>query len=268
MYKLIRLFAPVVLSLFLCGLFAGPGWGDYIPLGVMGTGPSESELYASGPDIVSFNGVFTAEAKLVEGNNYLTKFLSMKVVVPDGFQIIDSGHFNTQDRTYKVVIKAPNRIVNKEEIVFKMRFESNGVIQHVESTYKISVKDPMQIKYGFDPSNVPPDYNGNINLAIAVETLPTYIPCGYYILGGQGFGEENTLASDTALPRILETLGFFYALTPTENQNGDKQLDSSRVAIGIGVYLVSLLFYDLPNLYKYHEDKLEIAKLKREGKVK
>lgn len=28
MYKLIRLFAPVVLSLFFCGLFAGPGWGE------------------------------------------------------------------------------------------------------------------------------------------------------------------------------------------------------------------------------------------------
>jgi len=255
MYKLIRSIAPVVLVFFFCGLFAGQGWA-MTPL--FPSSESRPFLMISCPKDVGYNEVFTVKIIFDEGSDGFNGLVSTSEILPKGFTVVRRGDFIQQyilpfmppNRWYEVDIKAPNRKVDYEKLTFIM----NGI----SGDCNINVRDPMQIKYGFDSNKVPSDYNGNINLAVAVESMPSFVPCGFYVLG-QGFREENTFFSESFLSKIIGTIGFFYALTPGE---------SSHIAIGIGAYLGSLLIYDLPNLYKYHEAKLEIAKLKKEDSIK
>ena len=261
MYKLIRCFAPVVLVLFFCGLFVIPSWA-MVPFFPSGRSPS---MMVVCPIEVGYNEVFTAKIIFDKGSCGFNGLISTWEVLPEGFEVLrhdfhwDKGVLGFDNIWYTVDIKAPNRRVDYEKLTFKMKYFMDGGMNESSGDFNINVRDPLRIKYGFDPSKVPPDYNGNINLAVVAESLPIFIPCGYFMLG-QGFGgEENTLLADSAPARLFETVGFFGAFVPGADYN---------FALGMGVYLGSLLFYDLPNLYKYHDEKLEIAKLKREGQIK
>ena len=229
------------------------------------------ELTVSGPDFVGYGKIFNVNAKLYAGTYQMSEIITAEIKLPSDFELISSSGFNKDDYTCSFQVKAPDHEVKDQNIYVSVKFKvteasraynlefepwaDRGVIAGL----KINVRSPEFIrqmkqeeKYGFDPETVPIDYNGNLNLAVGVESLPTFLPCGFYVLG-EGFRENNNKSAASVIPKILETVAFFYAFSATENREGEKVIDSSRLSVGVGVYLVALIFYDLPNLFEYHE---------------
>jgi len=237
--------------------------------------PNPPSLIISGPQVVAINETFTVEAYILEGSNEFSKLISCEAFLPEGFTFITKENLSTkkgplwlETKKIDLIIRAPKDPIEKAKLEFHIKYLSkNNYETGINNNYEIYVRESIRTKFRVNTNSVLPDYNGNINLATLVETLPTFIPLGYFVLGDKR--EEatwiNTYTFDSLIPKIIETFAFGFAITsnvPSSNRNSD------RVWLCTGIYLYTLFVHDLPNLFKSHEERIEIAKLKREGKLK
>jgi len=103
MYKLIRCFAPVVLVLFFCGLFAGPGWGEEGDVRVF-IKPSKDIIKVND----DFDVIVNAEYK---GKSFVEiKPVDLNGVVLKGITLDDTVSFlwMTSEWHHKVSFHAPS----------------------------------------------------------------------------------------------------------------------------------------------------------------
>jgi hypothetical protein len=131
MNKYLKCLSPVVLSLFLCGLFAGPGWAKE------GDITAKVEM----PDWVNTQSLFEIRATFFKENASDQKMPLMgdnaiSIELPEGFVITQEVKTDSNDkglRVYKVI--AP-----KQEGEYRIYFHvANQNLQSSEYEYKINI---------------------------------------------------------------------------------------------------------------------------------
>ncbi|MFC1496675.1 hypothetical protein ACFL52_04595 [Candidatus Margulisiibacteriota bacterium] len=258
----------IVLQLLPSSCYANPA---YLLPGILSQ-PYDSPpiLKLDGPDYVTYGESFEIEIALTDGN--FSEVVSREAFLPKGFNLITykpiikkdyKGLFDEKKiAVYSATINAPERKVDGEKIAFKITYKhNNGNTMSAEGKKEMCVGTTLRKKYRLDPENVPSDYNGNIVLATAVESLPTVVPLGFFILGEKR--ERSTwvdsYTGDSFIPKIIETIFFGLAVNATTYNNQGASI------IWLGAYTYTLIAHDLPNLFKMHDVKKDISKMKREG---
>lgn len=240
--------------------------------------PVEPSLIINAPLYVVLNEIFTVEVIFLEGSYGFSELYSINIQSPSGFRIIERGKFGWKSSLlgkegyYRFIVKAPEKQTKKDRINVVMRYKAKLFKRDmiIQGNHAISAADPLRIKYRVNFDSVSPDYNGNIGLAAFVESLPTFIPLGYFVLGDKREEDtwKNTYTMDSLPLKVIETLALIFALSASETTDGKYYINPTKLLIGGGVYFYTLFNYDLPNLYKSHEARTEVAKLKRDGKIK